>query len=409
MREVFEVLQTVSESSSRNRKMELLAQGMSEDMKFVLATFLNPYLLYGVHGFDDGSIYRQDVPSIYEVKGLRDRLVHKEVTGYAARDAIREVVLCEDVFMRKWLVKMFKKDLSAGFSGGTVNKIVPGLIPQFQLGLCGGMDEEELSKLDWSNYVIEPKLDGLRCVNMLDGQGDSEFLSRNGKPLYNLGKIKDEVSLLGLTDTILDGEVMADNWNDSMTAVKSFGAIAPEMVDALKFYVFDCVLRSEWLQDTTLSLVDRKRCLGEAIKKVGCKQVVFVEGRQVTSWEEAKKCYASYLAEGYEGVVVKDLRASYPTGRSSAWLKWKPWFSADVEVTAVAAGSGRNKGRMGALVVEYKGKRVNVGSGFSDGERDSFWRTRASMLGQTIEVKYQEVTKDGSLRFPVFLRWRLDR
>ena len=117
---------------------------------------------------------------------------------------------------------------------------------------------------------------------------------------------------------------------------------------------------------------------------------------------------------GYEGIMLKDPLAGYECKRSTAWLKLKPFIEVSLEIVNVEEGTGRNVGRLGAIVCEGvddgKDIGVNVGSGFSDSDRDSYWTSRDSLLGQIVEVRADAVTRnqDGtySLRFPRFLRFR---
>jgi DNA ligase-1 len=117
---------------------------------------------------------------------------------------------------------------------------------------------------------------------------------------------------------------------------------------------------------------------------------------------------------GYEGIMIKDVNASYECKRSHAWLKLKPFIEVSLSVTAVEEGTGRNVGKLGALICEGEDLghiiRVNVGSGFSDANRDEFWTGRNQLPGQIVEVRADAITQnqDGtySLRFPRFLRFR---
>jgi len=104
----------------------------------------------------------------------------------------------------------------------------------------------------------------------------------------------------------------------------------------------------------------------------------------------------------------------YECKRSHSWLKAKPFIEVTLEVTAVEEGTGRNQGKLGALVCTGKddGKdiRVNVGSGFTDDNRSQFWDARNDVIGNLVEVRADAVTQnqDGtySLRFPRFKTFR---
>ena len=117
---------------------------------------------------------------------------------------------------------------------------------------------------------------------------------------------------------------------------------------------------------------------------------------------------------GYEGVMIKDIEAPYECKRTHAWLKAKPFIEVTLEVKDVEEGTGRNTGRLGAFVCDGidddKHIHVNVGSGFSDANRDTYWNSRDNLIGQLVEVRADAITQnqDGtySLRFPRFKTFR---
>jgi DNA ligase-1 len=123
------------------------------------------------------------------------------------------------------------------------------------------------------------------------------------------------------------------------------------------------------------------------------------------------------VAEGYEGIMIKELDAPYLCKRNDAWLKWKPTKSYDLTVVGVEEGTGKNVGRLGALICEGTDHgcdiRVNVGSGLTDQQRDEFWQAKDELIGQTAEILCDAITQnqDGrySLRFPRFMRFREDK
>ena len=120
------------------------------------------------------------------------------------------------------------------------------------------------------------------------------------------------------------------------------------------------------------------------------------------------------IEQGYEGIMIKDPTAKYQCKRSTGWLKQKPFIEVSLEVKDIEVGTGRNEGRLGAFICEGiddgKTIKVNVGSGFSDANRDEFWSSKDTIPGQIVEVRADAITQnqDGtySLRFPRFLRFR---
>jgi DNA ligase-1 len=130
--------------------------------------------------------------------------------------------------------------------------------------------------------------------------------------------------------------------------------------------------------------------------------------------ERFKMINTQAVAGGYEGIMIKDPAAVYECKRTVSWLKQKPYIEVSLEVRDVEEGTGKNAGRLGALVCEGqddgKSIRVNVGSGLSDDLRTDVWNNRAGVVGQIVEVRADAVTQnqDGSysLRFPRFKGFR---
>jgi DNA ligase-1 len=120
------------------------------------------------------------------------------------------------------------------------------------------------------------------------------------------------------------------------------------------------------------------------------------------------------VKQGYEGIMIKNLDAPYLCKRSDSWMKWKPTITVDLTIVGFEEGTGRNEGRLGAIIYEgvdnERNIRVNVGTGYSDSDRDEFWAARHRLLGVIGEVEADAVTQnqDGtySLRFPRHKRFR---
>jgi DNA ligase-1 len=122
------------------------------------------------------------------------------------------------------------------------------------------------------------------------------------------------------------------------------------------------------------------------------------------------------IDNGYEGIMIKDPNAIYECKRSVSWLKQKPFIEVSLSIVAVEEGTGKNQGRMGAIICEGEddGKTiaVNVGSGFTDDQRTEYWNDKESLEGQIVEVRADAATRNQdsedvwSLRFPRFLQFR---
>jgi len=355
-------------------------------------------------------------------KELADKLIARELTGHAARDAINLVMSSATAEQwNGWYRRILIKDLRCGVSEKTVNKVVPGTVPVFTCALAH--DSAKHEKKMTGKKQIEIKLDGVRVITVI--QGDKvEMFSRNGKQFHNFGHIIEEIKQV-LVDypvpypLVLDGEVMSANFQDLMKQVHRKDNVSAN--DAV-LHLFDtiplgCFQNGKW---------DKPQSFRSAITKAWVEEHASVlKHVQALEWEEVDlstsegerrfvELNKAAVDGGYEGVMIKDVDAPYECKRTHAWLKAKPFIEVTLEVKDVEEGTGRNEGRLGALVCrgEDDGRmvEVNCGSGFSDNDRDTFWSNRGSLVGQLVEVRADAITQnqDGtySLRFPRFKTFR---
>ena len=286
-------------------------------------------------------------------------------------------------------------------------------------------------------WIIEPKFDGLRCWMVVDSKGKATPYSRNGRPLWNMKSVIEEVEEVCFQNYVLDGELHSKDWNLSMGILKSSVTEHAE-ADKLNFHVWDSLTIDEvhatWTDvqkhvHTCFSDVSnhaRKQdrlwpwIPSEKWTDANPKHVTVVPTRFVSSHEELKVAYLEFLEQGYEGAILKDPDAGYYGGRRGPnWLKIKPWTDADLLVVGSYPGEGKHLGRIGGLVLEgsatWNGEtyqvKTEVGTGFSDQEREEFQLLAETntLNGRTVEIKFQDITVEGACRFPVFHRLRDDK
>lgn len=354
-------------------------------------------------------------------------LVNRQLTGNLARDTVVEMMQsATKAEWNDWYRRILIKDLRCGVSEKTINNVVAKhykhyQVPVFSCQLAHDSQNHE-SKVTGTKR-IEVKLDGVRVITIVYPDGRVDQFSRNGKELVNFEHIKQQLSLNASTfkePMVLDGEVMSSSFQDLMKQVHRKSNVKANdavlwLFDILPLKDFEqglCKLkqrdRSAWLNSWYDSNLIRSmanvRCLDHAEVNLDT--------------DEGQRLYAMYnksaIENGYEGIMIKDLDAPYECKRTSSWLKQKPFIEVSLAVTAVEEGTGRNQGKLGAFICEGKddGKniRVNVGSGFTDSDRDSYWSAKSKVIGQIVEVRADAVTQnqDGSysLRFPRFLKFR---
>jgi DNA ligase-1 len=357
---------------------------------------------------------------------LADGLYRRTLTGHAARDAVK---LAMDVATKEqwndWYRRILIKDLRCGVSEKTVNKVLKkstiAPVPVFECMLAhdGANHEAKIT----GKKLVEPKLDGVRCLTVIDFESRTVIqYTRNGKVLENFGHITEYlekfIDEFGRS-YVLDGEVVSNSFNELMTQVHRKSDV--QATDA-RLVVFDIIPLVEFKQgQSVMGQRRRTKFLRENFSNIiadsGCMEIIAQREFDLdvfTDEIEFKDYNKQAIAAGFEGILIKDPDAKYECKRSASWLKQKPFIEVSLAVTAVEEGTGRNVGKLGAVVCdgEDDGKTivVNVGSGFTDEQRAEFWAAKESLVGQVIEVRADAVSqnRDGtySLRFPRFLRFR---
>ncbi len=349
------------------------------------------------------------------VRKLEDRTL----TGNDMRDVIQE--LCDRSNMEQWndwYRRILIKDLRCGVTHKTINKHSTMKVPVFECMLAD--DSKKHEKKMTGEVYVEPKLDGVRVITICDVDKDEvKMFSRNGKELSNFPKIFEQfdsmMDQLG-ESMVFDGEVMSDDFQTLMREIHRKGGAKTD--DAI-LNVFDCLPLTDFMAGGCgLSISKRKQLLDDYNFGPNISKVEYV--KMNLSDVDGQKQFADYnkmcIDRGFEGIMVKPIAGVYECKRSSLWLKVKPFIEVSLTVKAVEEGTGRNVGKLGALIVEGTdgGKfiKTNVGSGLSDKDRQEFWTDKNKLIGQVVEVRADAITQNQdsqdeySLRFPRFLRFR---
>jgi len=426
-----EIIERLEADNSRLAKELILADAMHEGLdEFFegVRMALDPLVTFGVKQVPEAdNEWAGQGLDWTSFKSLAFQLINRELTGHAARDAIalaKSVATAEqwNGFYRRILIK----DLRCGMSEKTVNKVAKQGWPQYAVPIFGcqlAHDSANHEKKMIGVKQIEVKLDGVRVLAVCRG-GKVELFSRNGKQFHNFPHIIAELEAVlaekpAPYDCVLDGEVMSADFQDLMKQLqRKDGKKATDAV----LHLFDFIPLADFLKG---SWDTPQTTRSNLVKYWVLENADLLAHVQACAWEDVDlnttkgeerfiELNKAAVNGGYEGVMIKDVNAPYTCKRSHAWLKAKPFIEVTLEVVDVEEGTGRNEGRLGAIVCEGvddgREVKVNVGSGFSDSNRDNFWTLRSDVIGQLVEVRADAVTQnqDGtySLRFPRFKTFR---
>jgi DNA ligase 1 len=395
----------------------------------------NPYYVFGVRQVPETQDL-VDRPNSWPLFwALLENLRTRGVTGHAARDAI--AAISRDFDSVEWnglCRRVLIKDLRCGISEKTLNKVLGKTewkIPTFTCQLA--QDSTDHPAKMTGQKRLEGKLDGVRVLALVTRNGVNLY-SRNGKPFDNFPQIA--AALEAIVDQfvhttygtygadmriVFDGEIVGQSFQDLMRqAQRKRDVDTSDMV----YHIFDWMPLAEFEeghcntpQRRRTEWLETQRGLIESQPTLAVTTGITVDLDVSEGHDQLQRYAEDAVALGLEGIMIKDLAAPYECRRSSSWMKLKPVLSVDLSIIAVEEGTGKNVGKLGALVCEGvdNGRhiKVNVGSGLTDVQRIDFWNNRDSLPGQTVEILCDVITQnqDGgySLRFPRFLRFRDDK
>ena len=386
---------------------------------------LDPMITFGLKQIPEKT--NEDGPGLSwdAFNSVVQRLSNRELTGNVARGAVEAMMnTATKSEWNGWYRRILIKDLRCGVSEKTINKVVKKVkkysVPVFECQLAHDSANHEGKVV--GKKLIEVKLDGVRVITIVYPNGRVDQFSRNGKELVNFPHIKEQLSKVASGfdhPYVLDGEVMSSSFQDLMKQVHRKSDVQSE--DAI-LYLFDIVPLDNFQKGfCNILQAERSATLQNwfELEQDNLPNIRVLEQELVDlDTDEGRKLFRQInqdaIAGGYEGIMIKDVEAPYECKRSHSWLKLKPFIEVSLSVVAVEEGTGRNVGKLGALVCEGvddgKTIRVNVGSGFSDADRDSYWVGREELIGDIVEVRADAITRnqDGSysLRFPRFLHFR---
>ena len=421
MTQPWKIIQELEADNSRLKKEAIIRrESDAENTRFFngVGSALDGFRTFGVQKVP---VSKKDGTGITQTEfdDVLRQLEDRTLTGNAMKDVIQD--LCDRSNMEQWndwYRRILIKDLRCGVTHKTINKHSTMKVPVFECMLAD--DSKKHEKKMTGEVYVEPKLDGVRVITICDVDKDEvKMFSRNGKELLNFPKIVEQFdSMLDQMSEsmVFDGEIMSDDFQTLMREIHRKGGAKTN--DAV-LNLFDC-MPLEYFKEGSYpyALNTRKELLQSFTYGPNISIVEFVA--MDLDDDDGQKQFADYnrlcIDKGFEGIMVKPVTGIYECKRSSLWLKVKPFIEVSLKVVDTEEGTGRNAGKLGALVVEGtdmdKFIKTNVGSGLTDADRETFWEAKDKLIGQIVEVRADAITQnqdtdnEWSLRFPRFLRFR---
>ena len=438
MKEIARAIYEIQATPGRNGKLALLERYAElPGFKDVLQFIYNPYIRTGIaankltkgkHSMCNMTITAHDAIRYFEKNQTgSDNDVHFAWLFINAQETEQA---------RDLAFAMVTKDLKIGITDTSLNKVYGAdFIPR--IGCMLGVPYPENKHKVRGPFIATEKLDGIRRI-LVKENGESRMYSRSGIEDEGLVEIIEQASCLP-DNTVYDGELLAmGTYGNSIALRQATNSIANRkgMRTGVSFNIFDIIPLDEFKKGKSkYTALNRKLLLGAMFGDDGIQHlhddwakmmVAFDTGAQglttikavpilgvVNTEEEIAELVTPIWKRGGEGIMLNTFEGYYELKRSTSLLKVKYVESMDLKVVDIQEGTGKYEGMLGAVVVDYKGYRVGVGSGFSDEERQRFWDNPEEIIGKTIEVDTFGESTDQfgnvSLNCPIFRGVRYDK
>ena len=417
MASILSILNRLEATSSRLEKERILTENKGNQLlKTAFRLALDPninFYIKAVPQIDGNRVWPMtDLESTFEM--LEVGLAGRVIRGTAARDRVAMALGTLETSDGEVVRRVLGRNLRCGVSESTVQKIWPDLQLTYPCMLVSPMSDSTKVKFP---CIVQTKMDGMRFnAHVLDGK--VTFKSRAGKEL-DFGGLPIEADFQKMPPAVYDGELLVADCdrktgNGILTKFQK-GTGTPAEGQHIRAKVWDVIAHCDFQNgESDIVCVERFTHLSGSLKRVRPATITLVQTwLDVKSLEDAQRIYTEQLAQGEEGIILKDPLGPWEDKRVKHQVKMKAELEADLRVTGIIPGAGKYEGKIGSLMVESKDGVVTtaVGTGLSDEDRS---KDPSEYMGKIVAVKYNALitdkkTKAKSLFLPVFVEVREDK
>ncbi len=343
---------------------------------------------------------------------LLDDLDNRICTGHNAIANVNRFIY-ENKQFEDLIFSIIDRNLELRASASVINKVIPNLIPTFDVALANKFDPK---RADWNDvWLASRKLDGVRCLTIVDIQGNVKCYSRQGNEFETLDMVREAVKQMGLRSVVFDGEIclMDKDGNEDFPGIMKQIKRKNHTIDNPRYVMFDYLTLSEFNDKTSeMPLTGRLGRFAKIASYIESSIYLSVLNQVVVNDDDH---FAKLSAEaeelGHEGLMVRK-NVGYEGKRTQNLLKVKKFHDAEYQVVdldfedhrVIREGKEVVMPMLAQVWIEHKGYKVAVGSGWNQEQRIRYQKNPSELIGKTITVQYFEETKNQqggiSLRFP---------
>jgi DNA ligase 1 len=417
------MIDELNSTNSNNEKIEVLSKYNTEEMRKLFEYTYSPFKQFYVTSktidnykcvYKNKVIFKEE-----DVYDMLDRLSKREITGHDALAFVNEFIITFPDY-KDLIFMIIDKNLKIRMNAASINKVFQNLIPEFKVQLAETIDRERIPDFKNNTWFYSRKLDGNRCLAIVK-DNDIKFFSRSGKEFLVLDKVRTAIQneligkdFLPSPNFVLDGEIciVDDNGNENFAGVMKEIRKKDHTIEKPRYKIFDILTLEDFINQKSVTKFDERY---DTYIKIESKSGILdpVEQIQITSLDMLNKQEVYSNEQGWEGLIIRK-NVPYAGKRSKDMLKVKSFHDAEYVVLSTVNSINRiispvtgleiEEEMLSSVVIDHKGYKVNVGSGFSIEQRQEFFKHPENIIGKTICVKYFEETADQngdlSLRFP---------
>ena len=419
MKENLKVLQAFVDEMKNNssliaKKAIINAYGKNPFIKSALVYTFDPYKKYYVTSktckkrsdLCDMNLIHDDI--FHLLNDLNDRVY----TGHDAIAMVNGFILQYPEY-EDLIFSIIDRNMEIRASSSVINKVIPNLIPTFDVALANKFDPK---RVNWDDvWLASRKLDGVRCITVVGIDGKVKCYSRVGNEFETLQVVKDAVSKLGVRGVVFDGEIclMDEDGNEDFQGIMKEIKRKNHTIKNPKYVMFDYLTKKEFDSKegnaTLTERIARFHKISGNIAHTECLGVLLQD--VVTDDDHFARLSKDAEEKGFEGLMLRK-NVGYEGKRSQNLLKVKKFYDAEYVVESIDFEDHRiiKNGKeevvemMGQAYINHKGYKVAVGSGWNHHQRLKYKNNPELIIGKTITVQYFEESKNQqgelSLRFP---------
>lgn len=407
--EVISIVKQLRETSGTNDKIVLLRRNCNNELlRKILRYTYDTDLKYGVQ--KKSIVMRTGESKWSSLFEMLDELAESNINDNLKRNVGRFINNLETEDEKELVTKILLKNLDVGLNVKNINKGMKGLIVSHDI-MKGSSWDGTLN----GEVAVSLKLDGIRC-SWLIKDGKAIAKTRQNKVIQGMNELTKAIEeVFGEQDLFVDGELLAINKEglSSEDLFKKTSAIVNSkgLKKDLTFVAFDIVSLEDYNnKSNNTPFLERREQLecyvGLKNELVKLAPMYFITDSIDRIYEKLDEV----VKDNCEGLMLNKINGFYEFKRTKQLLKVKKFNEGDVLVTDILEGEGRLEGTLGKIEVQFKYKgdvyTNNIGSGFSDEEREYYWKHKDELIGKVVTIKYFEITKNEQggfgFRFPTW-------